>query len=434
MEFGAAPELDFQAGGAAVGADEATTKIAALLDQGQEAYDRGDHQTAIDAWSRIYLLDARSSEAERRIELARRRSEESQRLAEHRFYEAREAFDQGRTDDARALCQEVLALVPQHLDAHDLLARLDTPAAPPPPPSAPADEVDLFKDDFVPAKLAAAAEVATATPPPLPAAARERPVVKASRQPASAGRRLPVSIPLVAGIGGMVVVLVLAGLLLRGTVFSGGGAEVTAALAEAEALAAQGKLEEAVTLLQNTQAEGEDANRLGQQALEYTRALRARAKPSASPAAAARQAFAEGRRLRALQLAREGLAKLPGDPELVALRGEIDAFSPAYGPLADAAAAGRWDMVRMNSAQLLERHPGDPEAERVWQAATFNAAVAALRSYQVGPAHRLFLELGSKGDDPEVRRLAEMAGSYLSRPVDPRYEIFVKAIALRALE
>jgi len=433
VEFGGARELDFSPPSAAPAADGTEAKIRALLDQGQEAFDRGDHQAAIDSWSRIYLLDAQNSEAERRIEQARRRSEEGQRLAEHRFYEAREAFEEGRREDARALCQEVLALVPQHLEAHDLLARLETPSAPPPPPSEPPDEVDLFKDDFVPAKLSSsgAFPIATAASAPV---AMERPVVKPSRRAAAPGRRLPVSIPLLAGIGGMVVVLALVGLLLRGTVFSSDAAAAAAALAEADRLVAAGKLQEAITLLQNTEAEGEEANQLNQRSLELTRQLRARSKTVASSAGDARKALAAGERLKALRLVGEGLAKVPGDPELVAVRDEVVAYAPAYRALAEAIAARKWESARLSAAEILERHPGDPEAASHWRAATFNAAVAALRTYQVAAAHRLLLELQSKGDDPEVKRLAEMAGSYLSRPVDPRYQIFVGTIELRSFE
>jgi tetratricopeptide (TPR) repeat protein len=431
VEFGGNPPPVFEPiSGAAASGNEPAARIAALLEQGQEAFDRADYQGAIDAWSRIYLLDTHHADAERRIEQARQRAEEHQRLAEHRFYEAREAFEEGRHDEARELAEEVLRLVPQHLEAHDLLGRLDTPAAPPPPPTEAADEVDLFKDDFVPAKLSAPAAPAAASLA-VPAGA---PVVRPSRRAAAPGRRLPVSVPLVAGIGGMVVVLVLMGLVLRGTVFSGGAAAVAAALAEAEKLAAAGKLQEAVTLLQTTDAEGEEANQLNQKALEYTRQLRAKAKTPISTAVDARKALADGKRLRALQLAREGLARVPGDPELVALRDEVLAYSPAFATIADAAAGKKWDLVRAAAAEVVDRHPGDAEAERLWRAATFNAAVAALRAYQVAAAHRLLVELEKRGDDVEVRRLVELAGSYLSRPVDPRYQIFVGTIETRPLE
>jgi tetratricopeptide (TPR) repeat protein len=431
VDFATPPDLPFEpAAGAAGTGDEAGSKVAELLDQGQMAFDQGDFQGAIDTWSRIYLVDAHNTEAERRIEQARRHREEIERLAEHRFYEAREAFDQGRRDEARSLCMEVLKLLPQHLEAHDLLTRLETPAAPPPPPSDAAGDVDLFKDDFVPAKLTTSPEPAgRAAAASLP---MERPVVKASRRPAAAGRRLPVSVPLIAAIGGMVLVLVFVGLLLRGTVFSGGARAVNAAIAEADRLAAAGKLQEAITLLQNTEAEGEEANRLNQKALEFARQLRAKTK--AAPAVSSgevRRLIGEGKHVKAWQAVKDGLAKVPGDPELMQLKSELSDYSTAIGPLAEAVSESHWDSVRTLSGQLLERHPTDGEAERLWRVGTFNAAVGALRSYQVATAHRLLVELSAKGNDPEVKRLEELSSSYLARPVDPRYQIFVSSIELR---
>ncbi len=135
FEFHAGPAGAFSAGGAPpASAESAAARVQTLLDQGQREFDSGDFQAAVDTWSRIYLVDVSNAEADRRIEQARRRREEVERLAEQNFYEAHEAFEQKRFDDARLLCQQVLKLVPQHLEAHDLLQRLETPAAPPPPP------------------------------------------------------------------------------------------------------------------------------------------------------------------------------------------------------------------------------------------------------------------------------------------------------------
>jgi hypothetical protein len=269
-------------------------------------------------------------------------------------------------------------------------------------------------------------------PPPLP---MERPVVRSSRRAAPTGRRLPVSIPLLGAIGGMVLVLVFVGLLLRGTVFSGGAQAAAAAIAEAERLAAAGKLDAAIALLQNTEAEGEAANQLNQKALEYTRALRAKSKPAPPPVAAeARRAIAEGQRVKAYRTVHDALGKVPGDPELVTIENELADYSQAIAPLAGAVAARKWDSVKVFAAQVLERHPTDAEASGLWRAGTFNAAVTALRGYQVASAHQQLLELQKKGDDPEVKRLVELSASYLSRPVDPRYQIFVSEIKLRPLE
>jgi len=244
-----------------------------------------------------------------------------------------------------------------------------------------------------------------------------------------------VSVPLLAAIGGMVLVLVFVGLLLRGTVFSGGDQAASNAIAEADRLARAGRLQEAVTLLQNTEAEGEAANRLNQKALEYARQLKAKSRPASLPAAAeARRTIAAGSHLKAYQTLQEGLAKVPGDPELELLVNEIAEYSPAIPPLAVAVRDKKWDQVSTLANQVLDRHPADAEADRLWRVATFNGAVAALRGYQVASAHRLLLQLAAKGDDPEVKRLVELSSSYLSRPVDPRYQIFVATIELRPIE
>jgi tetratricopeptide (TPR) repeat protein len=134
LSFESAPAAAAVTGAGAV--PETAGRIAALLEQGQMAFDASDWQGAIETWSRVFLIDPHNQDAEARVEQARRSLGENDRLAEHRFYEAREAFDQGRRDDARRLCREVLAIQPQHLEAQDLLARIDVPAAAPPPPSA----------------------------------------------------------------------------------------------------------------------------------------------------------------------------------------------------------------------------------------------------------------------------------------------------------
>jgi tetratricopeptide (TPR) repeat protein len=430
-EFGAEVE-------AASESEESAARIQALLDQGQEEFDRDDFQAAVDSWSRIYLIDAQHAEAERRIGQARRRRAELDRQAEQHFYEAREAFEQKRFDDARALCQKVLKLQPQHLEAHDLLQRLETPAAPPPPPAAPtlAAEDDLFRDDFVPATLAPPAG-GHALPSAGPMAAPPRTAERAAAAP-RVKRPLP-SIPLPwLGIGvGVVVLLLVAGFLLRGKVFSGGAGAVTEALAESEQLARQGRLQEAIQLLQSLegQAEGGQANQINQRVLEYQRRLKAKAAPQ--PVADAKiigDALAGGRRVRAMRLLRDGLAKVPGDPELLKLQSEITAYSPTVPALADAIGNGSWETIRNLAGLVLKEHPDDAEVRRIWTVATFDAAILQLRKYQVAQGHDLLVELVKQAPDAEVQRLEELAKSYLSRPADPRYQIFVTNVELRTLD
>ncbi len=431
--------IDFRPGsdaeGPAVGApDSGSSRIDALLDQGQREFDRGDFQAAVDTWSRIYLIDVSNAEADRRIEQARRRKEEVERQAEQRFYEAREAFEQKRLDDARSLCQQVLELVPQHLEAHDLLQRLETPAAPPPPAPSLAAEDDLFHDEFVPAPLS--------TPSPAPAAhapaAPEPRVVPETPAyvPAPESRPERAAFPLAwIGIGlGVLALVAVAVFFLKGKVFSGGRTATLEAIAQSEQLARQGRLQEAIQLLQSLQGgvEGELANRVNQRVLEYQRRLKAAAAPKpVADATAVREALAAGRRVKAMALIRDGLAKTPGDAELTKLQSELVAYAPAIPALVDAVAAKNWDSVRSLSDQVQKAHPDDAEALRLWAVATYNVAVLHLRKYQVTEGHEMLVELNKRASDPDAERLQQLAKSYLSRPVDPRYQIFVSNVDLR---
>ena len=438
-----APSFEFGGGNAeevpaSAGPGDGSARVQTLLNQGQEAFDRGDYHVAIDTWSRIFLIDPRHGEAELRIDQARRRQEESEREAEHRYYEAREAAETGRLDEARRLCREVLELQPQHLEAHDLLQRLDTPTAPPPPaPQAEAqaaDEDDLFRDDFVPARIGSSGAIpAVRDEVAIKPARRERPVGDRTR-----GRKgLPVPLPLLAVIGGLIVVLGVAGFLLRGRVFSGAGSAVTDGLWEGEKLAQQGRLQEAITLLQSLQgqAEGEGANRLNQRVLEYQRQLKAKAVPLRTfDPAQIEQAMAAGEWLKASRLINDSLVKAPGDPELLRLQSTLQAYSPVLPALASAVTARKWESIRQLAAQVLVGHPGDVEAQRLWAAGTFNQAVLLLRQYKVVEANTLLEDLLKQGADDEAKRLKEFAASYISRPTDPRYQMFVTNMPLRAVE
>ncbi|MGE5235664.1 MAG: hypothetical protein ACM3O7_04905 [Acidobacteriota bacterium] len=436
FEFG----LESEGGGTAAAplptGGEGGDRVQQLLDQGQRAFDSGDFQAAIDTWSRIYLIDAHHHEAEQRIEEARRRREEADRAAEHRFYEAREAFEQGRLDEARTLCQEVLRLQPQHLEAHDLLVRMETPAAPP-PPQAPAaeDEADLFKDDFVPAKLSSSSGSF-----PVAKAEASSPYTRrggAEAKEVRPRRRLAVPIPILLIVVVLAALLTVGFFLVRGKIFSSGGGAIAEGLNEAEGLAGSGRLQEAVTLLQSLQGqvEGEQATQLNQRILEYQRRLKAKAAASRkADTAPIRKLLAEGKRLKALRLVREGLAGFPGNADLLALQGEITAYSSSLPTLVNAGAGERWEDVRQLAQQILRDHPGDAEVRKVSENATFNQAVVLLRQYKVPEAHALLDDLVKQSNDPEALRLRDLAKSYLSKPVDPRYQIFVTNVELHPLE
>lgn len=403
-------------------------KVAALLAEGQEAFDRGDYAQAVDVWTRIYLIDPHNQEAERRIEQARRRREELDRLAEMKYAEALEAFEGGRLEEARELLQEVLSLQPQHVDANDLLARLETPSAPPPlRAELPAVEEDLFRDDFVPQEIVSGESAAVSEVPP-----EERAVPRPAR-PAVKARRLALPLPVMVGVGVAVVVLVVLGLVLGGRVFQS-GPSVEDTLQEAERLAQQGQLQDAIKLLQTLNLEGSEANQVQQRILEYQKKLKVQAPPPPTvDLAPAKQALGDGKYLKAALVLRAAAKKAPHDEGVRQLLGQVAAYDPGLPALADAWEKGSWEVASRALATMVEAHPQDGELRQAWQVARYNWSLELLRGFQVADAAKVLGELAKETNDPEVGRLHELARAYLSRSVDPRYKIFVNSLSFREL-
>lgn len=417
--------------------EESDNRIRTLLAAGQEAFSRGAYQEAIDTWSRVFLIDTHHAEAERLIEQARRRREEVERLAEHHFYEAREAFERGELDEAQRLCAEVLKLQPQHFEAHDLLQRLETPAAPPPPSRqalAVDDQDDIFRDDFVP-RTSSSPAVAS-----LPARELTLPPPRQA-QPRRRGLSLPsvprLGMPVLVGAAVLVILGILAAsvFVLRDGLFRGSGGAIADALAEAERLAAQDRLQDAINLLQSLDVEGPQGQEITQRVLELRRQLRARpTPPPALDTSKIREAIAAGKRLSAMAMVREARAKAAGSPELDAIAQELALYSPALPVASEAIAQGQWDTARARLAQVMRDHPDDLAMQQAWEAATYNHAVNLLRRYEIATANAVLTELASRVQDSQIARLKDLATTYLSRPVDPKYEIFVNTLEYRAVE
>jgi tetratricopeptide (TPR) repeat protein len=113
---------------------ESERRIRQLLDEGQSALDGGDPQAAIDAWSRIFLIDIDHQEAARRIEKARRAKAERDRQVEETFHDGLARLEARDAAGARSAFQRVLELQPGHLQSREYLQQLDEghlPAVPP---------------------------------------------------------------------------------------------------------------------------------------------------------------------------------------------------------------------------------------------------------------------------------------------------------------
>lgn len=246
-------------------------------------------------------------------------------------------------------------------------------------------------------------------------------------------RRLALPLPVMVGVGVAVVVLVVLGLVLGGRVFQS-GPSVEDTLQEAERLAQQGQLQDAIKLLQTLNLEGSEANQVQQRILEYQKKLKVQAPPPPTvDLGPAKQALGEGRYLKAALVLRAAAKKAPHDEGVRQLLGQVAAYDPGLPALADAWEKGSWEVASRALATMVEAHPQDGELRQAWQVARYNWSLELLRGFQVADAAKVLGELAKETNDPEVGRVYELARAYLSRSVDPRYKIFVNSLSFREL-
>ena len=104
--------------------DSGDERINELLADGQSAFEQGDHQGAIDAWSRIFLIDVDNEDASRRIERARTLKAEGERQVEEVYHEGLNAWEQVTLQRPREAFEQVLGLQPSHVAANELLEQI----------------------------------------------------------------------------------------------------------------------------------------------------------------------------------------------------------------------------------------------------------------------------------------------------------------------
>lgn len=100
-------------------------EIQALLRQGDDAVGRGDHQQAIEIWSRIFLIDINNSEAVVRIEKARQEMAEGNRRISEGLKAGRESFEARDFATARERFLQVLAVDQNEPTARFYLDRIE---------------------------------------------------------------------------------------------------------------------------------------------------------------------------------------------------------------------------------------------------------------------------------------------------------------------
>lgn len=409
-------------------------RIEAVLREGQSAYDSGDFTSALDLWSRVFLLDRDHDEAARCVADARRRKDEIDSEVEQLLREARAAADAGDRASAASYASQALEMAPFSVAAARLRdefekagnARTEA-AAPPdaPPPELPDLEDSLFANTSLPD----ASEVEDLIV--------ERPVEPepVSASPHRGRRQIPWrTVAIAAGAVAVILVGVVVGMqLLGGDDTVDDPMAVTKILREADELFDSGQVQEAIHLLEEFPASELDNVRIARRLERYREAI---APPTPTPVpksvGVAETALADGLWLEAYREVKAGLRRHPRDPGLLDLQERILAIEPGVASLHVALVDENWRTAAAVADDLLEDHPEQPDLTRAAQRSTFNAALAELRAYNLTGAERYLRRLEERWPgDSEVARIQEFITSYKAHPVDMRLEVFIRSLVER---
>ncbi len=341
------------------------------------------------------------------------------------LYDAQEAAVAGETEKAARLLDGILTLQPNHLEAIQLRENLTNGGpeggAVAAAPTMPDLSDDLF-DDALPSPEALPDLDLDVTSEPVPLSRPKR-------------RRFPIRQILLAGAGLAVVLLG----VWFGTQLLGSRSEVdqtealNRALVEAEALFKDGKIDEAIALLQGFPATGLDQSRIAKRLARFQQAL---APPTPTPIPetllAARQALDEDRLAAAYWSVMEGLKRHPQDEQLLEMRARILAREPRIGSLYNQVTSGDSRAAMPIARDLVEAYPDSAELAEQLDRALFNGALSELRAYNLAGGEVLLRDLERRRpDDAEVARTLELIEKYKSRPVDPLMETYIASLSPR---
>jgi tetratricopeptide (TPR) repeat protein len=476
---GGMPGGGMPGGPARAGESDTERRIRQLLDEGQAALDGGDPQAAVDAWSRIFLIDIDHQEAAHRIEAARRIKAERDRQVEEALHDGMARLEAGDTAGARGAFERVLEINPGHLQAREYLQQLadghvPTPSRafaasrpgaaggrPQPQPSAAvgyaggslaspgssaqALDADLQEEILVPPEVQDGAR-----------AAEPRREVRAMSVPAGEGRARHLFMM----IGSAVLLLALAVgwyiYLNREQWFPNSHAEEPAAPAapnpipRAAKLHAAGKVAVALAQLRriapNDPHYKEAQDLIAQWQKADAQAGAATAAGGASAAAALPTPQAERRQtlldeghqqyqsgvylLAAERLsAANQLAKL--DPEDAAQLADAERH---LVPMQRQLAMFRghdWELALPELWRMREADPANKDVTRLIVDCYYDLGVRDLQRNDTADAVKKLTEAKNLvADDPEVNRQLLFAQTYVDRPADMLYRVYVKYLAI----
>ena len=103
--------------------DDEIAKVQEYVKEGQAHFDAGRYQEAIDAWTRVYIIDENNQDVQALIESAKENLTQHQAQIEHYLTDGIAAFHAADFQRCRELMQQILAVFPGHREAQHYLDR-----------------------------------------------------------------------------------------------------------------------------------------------------------------------------------------------------------------------------------------------------------------------------------------------------------------------
>lgn len=430
--------------GAAGGPSDPDPRIAELLDEGQAQFSRGELQGAIDAWSRIFLIDIDHAEAARRIDQARNAKAEHERQIEEAYQDALTQVQSKDIEGAKETLRRVLDLHPNHLAARDTLAKLERGEVADVPKVAAATGETALLDE-----LAAAGDEELKEEilvPPEPGEARARAVPGAVKPPASRRTQLMAA-------AAVLVVLAAGGWFLKtrwSSLFPNTDAPPTRPAVEqtpitrATELYKQGNRAVAIAQLKRVPPASpyyEEAQALiGQWEQEEAGTQTAAGPPPEQLAKRdellqqARNAELERHFLAVEPLLQQAAAIAPlNDDEKALAERARTALEPLKG-LLSLVRSEEYDRSLRDLWVILEKDSGNTDARLMLTTAYYNKGVLSLQQSKPDEAEEMLKEAaGLMPGDADVERLLRFAKTYQERSPDLLFRIYTKYLTPRPL-
>ncbi len=443
---GLAGESPLAAPAAAGGASDPDPRIAELLDEGQAQFQRGDLQGAIDAWSRIFLIDIDHHEAARRIDAARNAKAEQERVIEEAYQDALAQVQAKDWEGAKTALQRVLEQQPNHMAAREMLAKLESgEVADLSAPSRAKGESGLLGELTGIGDEELKEEILV---PPEPGEERARPDVGKPRPAPSRQRLLVVA-------AGVLVLLLAGGWFLMSrwqSIFPNTDAASSRAtpaveqtpITRATELYKQGKRAVAIAQLKRVPPASpyyEEAQALiGQWQQEEAR-TQAPGGPSSEQLAKrdalveeARRAAADRHFLAVGPLLAKAAAIAPLTEDEQALSDRAQAALEPLKSVLSLLRAEEYDRSLHDLWVVLEKDSGNADARLMLTTAYYNKGIISLQQGKPDDAEENLKEAASlTPDDVEVQRLLQLAQTYKERTPDLLYRIYTKYLNPRPL-